>query len=289
MNSHSDGHPALGNSEERFACSRQRAPGKGNTEGAGVLVRAIRDGPHLVEACSAFGRPRRSAEHRKIARNSTTFVLLGERGAEDVVGHSHSSAGNSFGDETRLGLVEVENVTGIVAIGEQDSSTGRDCFGHGVDLLGRWRGKDVAHRGTVRETFADNSGEGWVVTGATANHHGHVAIRSAGCPNNAALNFADERCMCGYKTVDHFVCKFNRVVIEVGHESVRPPKRKNRLYPRRDNTLHRIYTGTSCAAASGYRAGASQIELGSAGLALFQGVTRSLASEEVNERPTGRG
>jgi hypothetical protein len=70
----------------------------------------------------------------RIAARSTPF-LLGRWGAEDIVGHRHGAAVNAFGTEFVLRFGEVEHVTGVVAVAEEDAASLVTGPGNRFDLL----------------------------------------------------------------------------------------------------------------------------------------------------------
>ena len=130
---------------------------------------------HLVQVQAGLGGGARDLEDREVAGDAAALLDLVQRGAGDVIGHQHGARLDAFSVEPQLGLAEVQDVAGVVAVAEEHAAAGVGGLGHAVDLPGGGRGEHVAAGGGCRQAGSDESGEGRVVSGAAADHEGHLA------------------------------------------------------------------------------------------------------------------
>jgi hypothetical protein len=83
------------------------------------------------------------------------------------------------------GGIEVQDVTGAVAVAEQDPGTAVEDLGHPVGLLGGGRGEHVADHGTVGQPRFHYPTEGRVVTRAATDDEAHLAVSRLAHPHDA--------------------------------------------------------------------------------------------------------
>ena len=150
VNPDPDAHATVGHGEQRCGSARQRAAAERNTERSGAFVRESGHPLDLIDRVAGFGCPGGRLEHRECARDAPSLVLLGDRRAGDVVRHHDGAAVDPDGSQLLLRLVEVQYVTGVVAVREQYPATEVCRCRNGLHLMrGRARrtGFPSQHRG----------------------------------------------------------------------------------------------------------------------------------------------
>ena len=116
-----------------------------------------------------------------------------------------------------LGGVEVQHVTGVVAVAEQHPPPLVRRLRDGVGLLGRRRGEQVAHRRAVGQAGADEAREGRVVPGSAADHDGDRGFGRPGGADHAAGHRPHPAPGGGDETLDHLVEEVVGVVEQSRH------------------------------------------------------------------------
>ena len=112
-----------------------------------------------VEVGSLFSSRPGDLEHDEVAGDAAPFVLTLRRRAVDIVGDQYRPCVDTLVAQPILRLGEVQDIARVVAVGEQHPAAPLDLAGHRIDLLRRWRSKQVAHCGAVRQTRADKTAE----------------------------------------------------------------------------------------------------------------------------------
>ncbi len=142
--------------------------------------------------------------------------LLGG-GAGDVVRDAERAGGYARGGQLLGRLAEVEDVAGVVPVGEQDTAARLGGLGDPADLVRGGRGEDVADRRAVREALAHQAGEGRVVAGPAADDDGDLAGDGTGGPDHPARDPADPAGVGGGEAFEGLVGEGGGVVGEAGH------------------------------------------------------------------------
>ena len=113
-------------------------------------------------------------EHRQVTGDAAAVTVLARLPGGDVVADGDDAHVDPLGAELLGSDTEVEHVSGVVAEAEDHAAAVLGVAGHGVDLVGRRGGEDVAAGRTVGEAGAHPAGEGRVVAGAAADHEGRL-------------------------------------------------------------------------------------------------------------------
>ena len=98
----------------------------------------------LVQVQPGLGGGAGDLEDRQVPGDAAALLDLVQRGAGDVVGDQDGAGLDALGVEPQLGLAEVQDVAGVVAVAQQHAAAGVGGLGHPVDLPGRGRGEHVA-------------------------------------------------------------------------------------------------------------------------------------------------
>ena len=212
MDAEADRHAALGHAEQGRLRAGERAAGEGDAEGAGALVRELREPGDLGEVAARLRGGGGDAEDGEVAGDAAALVLLVGSGREDVVGDGHGLAGDPFGAEAVLRGVEVEHVAGVVAVAEEHAAAVVGGLGDRDDLLRRGRGEEVPHRRAVRESGSDESAEGGVVARPAADDDGDLAVGHDGAADDPSGDAADRAAVGRDEAVDHLVGEGGRVI-----------------------------------------------------------------------------
>src|SRR5450759_2878930 len=217
MDTEPDAHLAVGDGEERVVGTGQRAPGERDTHRARSIVRSLRDPFDVVQAHALFGGGAGNLENRKVAGDTSAPVALGPRCGRDVIGHGQDAYVDSFGAHPLGCLPEMEDVTGVVAKAEEYAASSVRRLEYGIHLGGGGRGEDVAARSAVCEAGPNPAGEGGIVAGASAYHHGDLTRFGLRGPSDAAADLSEVATVCGHQAVECLVREVRRVVNEVRH------------------------------------------------------------------------
>ena len=214
-----DCHPALGDGEQRVVRAGQGAAAEGDAEGTGAVIGALRDFHRRVHRVARIGGRGGYLEDGEVAGDAAAFGAFGERRGGDVVGDGDAAAVDAVLAEAVLGLVEVQDVAGVVAVAEQHAAAVVGGLRHVVDLLRRRRGEKVSHRRAVREALAHQAGERRVVAGAAADHQRHRIRGALRVADHAAGNALHPAAVGGNQAVDHLVSEGCWFIEEAGHGS----------------------------------------------------------------------
>ncbi len=144
VDAQAQGHLSRGDREQRRVGSRQGAAVERHAEGPGAVVGPDGQPFDVVQVQPGFGGGAGDLEDRQVAGDAAALLDLVQRGAGDVVGDQDGAGLDAFGVEAQLGLAEVQDVAGVVAVAQQHAAAGVGGLGHPVDLAGRGRGEHVA-------------------------------------------------------------------------------------------------------------------------------------------------
>ena len=156
-------------------------------------------------------------EDREVAGDAATLLELVRRSAPDVVGDQYGAAVDPLRLQLVLGGVEVEHVTGVVAVAEQHPPALVGGLGDGVRPLGGRGGEQVAHGRAVREAGADEAGEGRVVPGSATDDDRHRGLGRPRGADHAARHGPHPAARGGDEAVHQLVQEIGRVVEQPRH------------------------------------------------------------------------
>ena len=219
VDAQAEGHVPRRDSEQRRVRAGQRAAVEGHTQRAGAVVRPDGEPFDVVQVQSRFGGGSGDLEHCQVAGDAAPLLDLVQRGAGDVVGDQDCAGFNAFGVEAQLGLAEVQDVTGIVAVAQQHAAAGVGRLGHAVDLAGRGRGEHVAAGRGGGQSRSHEAGEGGVVPGAAADHQGNLPGRDLGGADDAAVDTGNVPAVGRNKAVQCLIREISGIVEDLGHGS----------------------------------------------------------------------
>ena len=123
MNTHTDTHLSRLDTEQRLVSSRQGTTCEGHSEGAGTFVDAIEDLDDLVDVAAFLACSCCHLEDREISGDATTFEVLPRTSRGDVVGDEQTAGVDALAAQPLGRLPEVQDVAGIVAESDEDSSS----------------------------------------------------------------------------------------------------------------------------------------------------------------------
>ena len=218
VDTHAHAHAPFGHGEQRLGRPRQCAAGKCYAEGAGQVVGThgeVKDRVHVVAALSGIGQ---CAEYGQISGDTTPLGRAFGRPAADIVGHGQAAGRDALGLQALGGNTEIQHVAGIVAERHDHARIRSRGLGHGVDLLGRGRGKDIAHGRPVGQALAHQPGKGRVMARAAADDDRDFARRGHGGPYHAAGYALDQVGIGGHKAINGFIDEIGRLVEEITHD-----------------------------------------------------------------------
>ena len=200
----------LRHGEQRLRLAGQGAAVEGDAERPGAVVGAAGQPLDLVEGRALLGGGAGDLEDREVAGDAAALLDLVRRGAPDVVGDQHGAAVDALGLQLVLGGVEVQHVTGVVAVAEQHPAALVGGLGDGVGPLGGRRGEQVAHGRAVGQAGADEAGEGRVVPGPAADHDRHRGLGRPRGPDHAAGHGPHPAARGGDEALDQLVQEVGR-------------------------------------------------------------------------------
>jgi len=195
MDTEPDAHLTVGDGDQRVMGTGERAPGERDTHRAGSIVRSLRDPFDVVQA----------------------HAFLGLRGGRDVIGHREDPYLDSLDPEPVGCLAEMDDVARVVAEAEEYAASSVRRFQHGIHLRGGGGGEHVAARSTVRQAGPNPAGEGRVMAGAPAYHHGDLTGCGPRGPSDTAVDLADVATVRGHQALECLVREVCSVVNEVRH------------------------------------------------------------------------
>ena len=217
VDAHPHGHPPEGHLEQPAVGTRQRAAAERDAQRPASFVGAGSDPCDIVQRATLVRGRTRDLEHHKIACDASPPVNLVGGGAADVIGDDHGAARNPLGLEAPLSLVEVEDVSGVVAIAQEHAGAGLRCDSHAMHLIGRWRREDVTDDSTVGQSAPDQPAERGIVAGASADDHGHGRLARRVTAHNAARDGAHPAAVGGDEPFNHLVNERGGIVEKQGH------------------------------------------------------------------------
>lgn len=116
--------------------SREGAAAECRSDGAGAVIGLASQAHHRIQVQPGFGGCTHDLEDHEVPGNATALFNLGQRSTGDVVRDQYVFRPDSLGIQPFTGHAEVEDIAGIVAIGEDDAGTRVRGLCHGVGLLG---------------------------------------------------------------------------------------------------------------------------------------------------------